>query len=76
MVFCVCLGDIPPHTVWDETPQSQLDCTVALVDLIARNLTGYNVYPIIGNHGRPCIRYFAILQNYCCHIFRITGCLE
>lgn len=47
-------GDIPPHTVWDETPQSQLDCTVALVDLIARNLTGYNVYPIIGNHeGYP-----------------------
>lgn len=43
-------GDIPPHTVWDETEESQLRCTELLVESLSRNLTGHDVYPIIGNH--------------------------
>jgi len=43
-------GDIPPHSVWDETEESQKDCSRTLVDVLLQNLTGYNVYPNIGNH--------------------------
>lgn len=43
-------GDVPPHTMWDETAQSQMACTKLLVDILKRLLPNYNVYPIIGNH--------------------------
>ena len=50
-VVC-CAGDNPPHTWWEETMESQLDCTRRLTTMIRETLPGYPVYPTLGNHGR------------------------
>jgi sphingomyelin phosphodiesterase len=43
-------GDIPPHTMWDESLDSQLNCTVALTETLARTIKTTPIYPCIGNH--------------------------
>jgi hypothetical protein len=48
-------GDVPPHSVWKETSDSQRDCSKHLVDAIKANLSGHHVYPNIGNHGWACL---------------------
>jgi len=57
---CKPSGDVPPHSVWDETEASQRECSETLVDVIQKNLSNYNVYPNIGNHGmyptNTCLR--------------------
>lgn len=48
--FIVFTGDIPPHTMWDETLDSQLNCTVALTETLGRIIPATPIYPCIGNH--------------------------
>lgn len=43
-------GDIPPHTMWDETLDSQLNCTVTLTETLGRIIKSTPIYPCIGNH--------------------------
>lgn len=43
-------GDVPPHTMWSETRQSQLNCSHILVNALNSTLFGHFVYPSIGNH--------------------------
>jgi len=43
-------GDIPPHTVWDETEESQMACTETLTTVMKEILGDFVVYPTIGNH--------------------------
>ena len=45
------VGDSPPHTIWDETEQSQFDCTRKVVAALQRGVPGVRVLPNIGNHG-------------------------
>lgn len=44
-------GDTPPHSMWEETQESQMRCSEMLVESMEASLPGYRVYPNIGNHG-------------------------
>jgi len=43
-------GDIPPHTVWEETLESQLACTETLTRVMNETISNIPIYPGIGNH--------------------------
>ena len=56
------LGDVPPHTLWEETVDSQLDCSRTLTNAIQDILAGHIVLPAIGNHG---LKYANNYQHIC-----------
>ncbi|KAK2154070.1 hypothetical protein LSH36_278g06048 [Paralvinella palmiformis] len=49
--FVIFAGDIPPHTMWDETETSQLNCSEIIVDAMTKTFgPDLRVYPAVGNH--------------------------
>ena len=53
MTTCHHVGDIPPHTMWDETETSQLNCSEIIVAAMTKAFgPDLRIYPAIGNHGK------------------------
>jgi len=48
--YIIFSGDVPPHTVWEETFSSQYASTERLVEMMKATFTGRRVLPTIGNH--------------------------
>ena len=52
LIFHVIIsGDTPPHSLWNETYESQLEYTESLAQAMQNKLSGRAIYPNIGNHG-------------------------
>ena len=47
-------GDNPPHDVWMETWNGQLQASEYIVDYISKQLPNTTIYPVFGNHGKVC----------------------
>jgi len=60
--FVIFTGDIPPHTMWDETMDSQLQCSQVLTDSLKTILNGSTVYPSIGNHEMYPTNLFSVRE--------------
>ncbi|CAH1772935.1 unnamed protein product [Owenia fusiformis] len=43
-------GDAPPHALWEETFDGQMQASQATVEAFSRNMPGMRVFPTIGNH--------------------------
>ena len=48
--FVLYGGDNPPHDVWIETEQSQMDIETTVVNMFKKNFPNTPVYPVLGNH--------------------------
>ena len=48
--FLVWTGDNPPHDVWDETPEGQLNRLKRVSQMIAQAFPKIPVFPVLGNH--------------------------
>ena len=44
-------GDNPPHHMWDETQESQFNCTKIVMDSLTKGLPDQDVFCVMGNHG-------------------------
>ena len=52
LVILFCLGDNPPHAMWNETFESQIENSRLVANMLRSRLGGLPVYPSIGNHGQ------------------------
>ena len=65
-MFNMLPGDTPPHTMWDESYNSQLNCTQTLIEKSEEILGAYRVFPNIGNHGGCSFQsYLRVWFQYC-----------
>lgn len=48
--YVIFSGDVPPHTMWEETFSSQYAATERLVEMMTSTFTNTRVLPTIGNH--------------------------
>ncbi|XP_065912440.1 sphingomyelin phosphodiesterase A-like isoform X2 [Dysidea avara] len=56
------IGDNPPHDVWMETWNGQLQASEYLVDYFSEQLPDTTIYPVFGNHeSYPQSQYYADL---------------
>lgn len=56
--YVIWTGDIPPHDVWHETRDGQLELIKLAGKLIRKHLGNVPIYPTLGNHESvPLNRY-------------------
>ena len=51
--FILLTGDYPPHDIWTQTEETNLDHAKAVVDAITDVFGKLAVFPCLGNH-EPC----------------------
>ncbi|EFA80626.1 saposin B domain-containing protein [Heterostelium album PN500] len=53
-------GDNPPHDVWMQTHETQLNASALITDLLDKYFPGVQVYPAIGNHEGVPVNSFPL----------------
>ena len=48
--YVIWTGDIPPHDVWNQTRQGQIDLIKQVSELVNKYLGKIPIYPALGNH--------------------------
>ena len=48
--FVLYGGDNPPHDLWVETEQSQMDVEISVIHMFKKYLPNTPIYPVLGNH--------------------------
>ncbi|ELU09883.1 hypothetical protein CAPTEDRAFT_207669 [Capitella teleta] len=62
--FVLYSGDSPPHAMWEETQEIQLNYTQYLTEIFREGLPDTPVYPTIGNHDMyPTNLYYLALDT-------------
>uniref|UniRef100_A0A915KH99 Saposin B-type domain-containing protein n=1 Tax=Romanomermis culicivorax TaxID=13658 RepID=A0A915KH99_ROMCU len=48
--YIIWTGDLPPHNIWNQSRQGQLNAYDQLVDLFAQYFPNKTIYSVVGNH--------------------------
>lgn len=63
--FIIYTGDNPPHDMWNQSYDSQLQATKTIVDFFHQRMPTITIYPSIGNHETwPESEFYGILPEY------------
>ena len=51
----VVIGDDPPHNVWNQTQEYNVNVSRIIANLFATGLPNTTFFPVLGNHNGVCL---------------------
>ena len=61
--YVIWTGDIPPHDVWNQTKNEQVNLLRKVSQLIQKHLGSKPIFPALGNHESLPINKLSVLEN-------------
>lgn len=64
--YIIWTGDLPPHDIWNQTKESNLNILRATIDQLILYFPSIPIFPALGNHeSAPVNRYWKHFFWYC-----------